>query len=130
MSGAAAAASRAAEVVLDVDVEHGRAFLVLANCGDAVATDVRVKFSRTLFGIEGTLKMSTLPIFARLGVLRPGRTLRVFWDAFPALLVGRDGAEPFTAIVSWTERSGVRQTAEYRHDLSIYRRLPECLDSA
>jgi hypothetical protein len=30
--------------------------------------------------------------------------------------------------VSWSERSGARQQVDYRHDLSIYKELPEALD--
>ena len=78
--------TRSAEVVLDVDVERDRVHLVLANCGDAVATDVQVKFSRALVGLGGSMRISDLPFFAKLGVLRPGRTVRIFWDAAPSLL--------------------------------------------
>ena len=119
---------RSAEVVLDVDVVKDRVHLVLANCGDAVATDVQVTFSRALVGLGGSLPVSELPIFTKLGVLRPGRVLRIFWDAAPSLLTHRDQAAPFVATVSWSERSRPRQQADYHHDLSIYRRLPEALD--
>ena len=120
----APARGRAAEVVLDVDVDGDRVHLVLANCGDALATDVTVEFSRPLGG-PGDAPVSDLPVFKRLGVLRPGRTLRVFWNAASALF-GRD--DPFVATVTWNERSRSRQRAEYRHDLSIYRRWPASLD--
>ena len=120
---------RTAEVVLDVDVEKNRVHLVLANCGDAVATDVQVKFSRRLLGLAGTLDVSALPVFKHLGVLRPGRALRVFWDAAPSLLSQRSEAAPFVATVSWSERLRPRQQADYRHDLSVYRQLPACLES-
>src|SRR5215510_15235599 len=85
--------SRSAEVVLDVDVEQDRVHLVLTNCGDAVATEVRVEFSRTLKGLGGASDISALPVFKRLGVLRPGRVLRIFWDSAPSLL-GRDHGAP------------------------------------
>jgi hypothetical protein len=113
-------------VVLDLELEDGRAQLVLANCGDAVATDVRVTFSRPLTGLGGSVVLSELPLFARLGVLRPGNTLRVFWDATPALLAGRE-AEPFEATVRWTEPGAARpvqRRATYRHDPGIYRVWP------
>jgi hypothetical protein len=116
--------SRTAEVVLDVDVDGDRVHLVLANCGTAVATTVRVEFSRTLTGLGGELDLSSLPVFTQLGVLRPGRTLRIFWDAAPSLLQNREQTGPFTATVSWSERSRPRQRAQYRHDLSIYRHWP------
>ena len=120
--------ARSAEVVLDVDVERDRVHLVLVNCGDAAATDVRVIFSRTLVGLGGSLRVSSLPIFTRLGVLRPGRVVRIFWDAAPSLLAQKGQAAPFVATVSWSERGRPRQQAEYRHDLSIYAQLPDVLD--
>jgi hypothetical protein len=120
--------ARSAEVVLDVDVEKDRVHLVLANCGDAVATDVQVKFSRALVGLGGSLRVSDLPIFTKLGVLRPGSAVRVFWDAAPSLLAQKGQAAPFVATVSWTERSRPRQQVAYHHDLSIYRQLPAALD--
>ena len=117
--------TRAAEVVLDVDVEGNVVELVLANAGDAVATDVHVDFSRPLMGIDGSVDLARLPVFERLGVLRPGRVLRIFWDSASALL-GRADKKPFVATVTWSERSRPRQHAEYRHDPSIYEQLPVC----
>ena len=120
--------TRAAEVVLDVEVEKDRVHLVLANCGDAVAIDVQVKFSRVLSGLGGSLDVSGLPVFTRLGVLRPGRALRIFWDAAPALFSQSAQAAPFVATVSWSERLRPRQQADYTHDLSIYKQLPESIE--
>ena len=112
--------------MLDLDVEAGRVHLVLTNCGDAVATNVGVEFSRPLIGLGGSVDVSELPVFKRLGVLRPGRTLRIFWDAAAAL---GDQAAPFSASVSWSDRSSrARQRVEYEHDPSIYVRWPECVD--
>src|ERR1044072_7107861 len=108
--------ARSAEVVLDVEVERDRVHLVLANCGDAVATDVEVKFSRALVGLGGSIRISALPIFTKLGVLRPGRAVRIFWDAAASLLAQRGQAEPFIATVSWRERSRARQEVDYHHD--------------
>ena len=122
------AGGRSAEVVLDVDVDGDRVHLVLVNCGDAVATGVQVRFSRALVGLGGSVEISDLPVFTRLGVLRPGRELRVFWDAASSLLARGDQAAPFVATVSWNERSGGRQQAEYRHDLSIHKNWPVCVD--
>jgi hypothetical protein len=122
------AGMRSAEVVLDVDVEQDRVHLVLANCGDAVATDVQVRFSRALVGLGGSTRISDLPFFTKLGVLRPGRTVRIFWDAAPSLLSQSEQVAPFVATVSWSERSRGRQQAEYHHDLSVYRQLPQALD--
>ncbi|HUF46240.1 MAG TPA: hypothetical protein VMM93_00425 [Vicinamibacterales bacterium] len=121
------AGHRAAEVVLDVDVDADRVHLVLVNCGDAVATHVHVEFSRPLAGMGDAPAISDLPVFTRLGVLRPGRALQIFWDAAPVLLA-RGECAPFVATVSWSERSRRRQRAEYHHDLSIYRCWPQTSD--
>jgi hypothetical protein len=117
--------ARSAEVVLDldVDIEQDRAELVLENCGDAVATDVRVTFSRALPGLGGSTDIARLAVFQKLGVLRPGRSIRVFWDAASAILA-RDGGAPFVATVSWSERSRPGQRVEYRHEPATYRCLP------
>lgn len=112
--------------MLDVEVADGLVHLVLANCGDAVATGVSVEFTRELRGPEGA-PVSHLPVFAHLGVLRPRRALRIFWDTAPTLLAQRDPALSFVATVSWEERGQPRQEAAYRHDLSIYRQWPECV---
>ena len=120
-----ALAPRTAEVVLDLEVERGAVHLVLANCGDAVATAIRVEFSRPLKGVGGTIDISALPVFHSLGVLRPARTLRLFWDAAHTLLAREGDAEPFVATVSWDEPARERQRAQYRHDPSIYRQWPE-----
>lgn len=120
------AVRRAAHVVLDLEVADGRAHLVLTNCGDAVATDVRVTFSRPLVGVGGSVVLSELPLFTKLGVLRPGILLRLFWDAAPALLAGRE-SQPFEATVTWTEAGiarRVRRRATYRHDPAIFRVWP------
>lgn len=120
---------RTAEVVLDVEVERGRVHLVLANCGDAAATDIAVEFSRPLAGLDDAPAVSALPVFAHLGVLRPGHAVRIFWNAAPALLGRRDASSPFTATVAWSERDRPRQRAKYRHDLGIYRDWPASVDS-
>ena len=118
--------TRSAEVVLDLEVEQGRVHLVLENCGDAAATAIVVEFSRALTGAD-SLDVSDLPVFKGLGVLRPGRALRIFWDAAPALFEKDDGGRPFVATVSWDERERPRQRVAYRHDPSIYRDWPECV---
>ena len=118
--------TRDAEVVLDVEFDDvGGVHLVLANCGDAVATQIQVRFSRRLDGRGEDPPVSGLPIFRRLGVLRPGRELRVLWDMTQALFPGQGNApEPFTCTVSWVEQGGQHQQATYEHDLSVFVNLP------
>lgn len=117
--------------MLDVEVDDtGAVHLVLANCGDAVATQVRVKFSRQLDGPGDGPPVSALPVFHRLGVLRPGREFRVFWDTTRTLFPGQGVApEPFRCAVSWAERGGQTRSAAYEHDLSIFLDLPTRCES-
>jgi len=122
------ASRRTAEVVLDIEVDRDRVHFVLANCGDAAATDVVVEFSRPLAGVEDGRPVTGLPVFTRLGVLRPGRSLRIFWNSAAALLGPRGAPEPFDATVMWNERERPRQHATYRHDVSIYRHWPACVE--
>jgi len=120
------AAGRGPEVVLDLECDSGRAHLVLVNTGDAVAVDVRVEFSRPLEGLGGEVRVSDLALFKGLGVLRPGREFRVFWDSTPRLFEkGRVGA--FEAAVVWRDLGGRAYGARYRHDLAVFRELPESL---
>lgn len=114
---------RAAEVVLDLELQDGALVLVLANCGDAAATDVSVAFSPALRGIDGSA-LGDLPVFRGLGMLRPGREVRVLWSA-PGASVKGGSADPFVATVSWNERERGAQRAAYRHDPAVWRRLPE-----
>jgi hypothetical protein len=53
--------------------------------------------------------------------------VRIFWDAASSLLAQKDGAAPFVATVSWSERGRARQQIDYHHDLSIYSQLPETM---
>lgn len=120
------ASHRSAEVVLDIELADNRVYLVLANCGDAVATDISVAFSRHVRGLGNTTILSDLSIFKHLGVLRPGTTLRFFWDAATSLLATKEAA-PFEAEVMWTESTRSRRRATYRHNPAIFRTWPECI---
>lgn len=123
-----AANLRTAHVVLDLDVSRDRVHLVIANCGDGVATDVRVQFSRAIKRPDEAGSLGDLPIFKRLGVLRPGREVYVFWNTMRALAVTEE-CKPFNATVSWSDPSGDAQSATYRHDPSIGRDWPRCIEA-
>ncbi len=112
-----------AGVVLDVDYTRGVFELVLVNVGDHVAHDVSVVFSRPLMGAHRR-RVSELPIFRRLGVLRPGREIRIFLDSATDLLRRRK-TNTFIVTVTWRDGRGRVQEARYRHDLDAYRGLPQ-----
>jgi hypothetical protein len=84
-------------VVFDLDYEDGRLFFVLTNTGSEPALEVDVEFDRPLRGLGGTREFADLPVFSCLPVLRPGKEIRLFFDAGPTIsLVGR-----FTATTQW-----------------------------
>jgi hypothetical protein len=112
-------------VVLDVDYTKGAFELVLVNVGDHVAHDVSVEFSRPLIGARN-LRVSELPLFRRVGVLRPGREVRVFLDSATDLFRRRK-SNTFRATVTWRDGGGQAHQAQYRHDLDAYRGFPEVI---
>lgn len=110
-------------VVLDVDFERSAFEIVLLNCGDRPAHDICVDFEPEIVGLVGRLDVGSLPIFAGLGVLRPGREIRIFLDS--AASVWSHDSYRFRATVSFADSAGKRQTQEYSHDLHVYRNLPQ-----
>jgi len=112
-------AARTPHVVLDVELENGLLFLVLANVGDGVAYDVRVRFSRSLRGVGGSRDLAKLGVFRGLPLLRPGRELRAFLDV-AELLFRRKQARAFRARVAWRDRAGGEHAETIHHDLSIW----------
>jgi hypothetical protein len=113
----------AAEVVVDVDYRSGAFEIVIVNIGDAVAHDVKVKFSRNLVGARDVV-VSELPIFQRLRTLPPGKQIRVFLDSADAVFRRRK-TNTFSVVAYWNSADGTRSTASYTHDLDAYRDLPE-----
>jgi hypothetical protein len=110
-------------VVLDVDLRRTAFELVLENIGIEPAHEVRVRFSHPIPGPEGRADLGSLRLFRALGVLRPGKPIRVFVDRAVAVL--ERGPTCFTAKVKCRDRSGRELSWEYRHDLTAYVDLPE-----
>jgi len=110
-------------VVLDVDYVRDSFVLVLANVGTGMAYDPRVHFSAPLVGAGGTTKVSELPLWSTLTMLRPGKAIEVFFDTAPLALA--DGNSPqFAATVTYSDGAGERFKHRYVHSLGAYRDLP------
>ena len=112
-----------AEVVLDIDLTDGYFEIVLVNVGGGVAHDIKVDFSRTVIGVDDTA-ISALPVFQRLRTLRPKKEVRIFLDTAVDLFARRK-LNAFGATVRWSDTTGSEHKAAYRHDLDIYRELPQ-----
>ncbi len=119
-----AAPADASEVVLDVELDDGVVYLVLANAGPVVARDVAVRFDRPLLGIGGEVDVAKLPIFQRLPLLRRGRDVRIPLDT-ASLLYAREEPRVFEAVVTWRDADGERRKDAFRHDLAIWRDVGE-----
>lgn len=111
-------------VVLDVDYVRQSFVLVLANIGEAIAFEPRVQFSHGLPVPQGAHPIPKLPLWHRLTMLRPGRSIEVFVNTAPAVLSGQ-GPTDFVAIVSYRDEGRKEFTHRYSHDLTAYRDLPQ-----
>ncbi len=107
------------EVLLDVELENERFYLVLANIGQAVAFDVSVAFKKPLLGVGGDVVVSDMQVFRHLPMLRPGRELRIFVDTRRELLSRRQG-KIVVARVVYRSRTERWLGESFRHDLRIW----------
>jgi hypothetical protein len=113
---------READVLVDVDLEHGLLYLVVANLGDLPAHAVRVKLDPPLTGLDGRTRIDRLALFRRLELLAPRKRIRTILDR-PALLFARGGPTKFSATATWRTDGGARGERTVVHDLEVYRDL-------
>ena len=111
-------------VLLDVQLDGGTLWLVLANDSNQPAFHVSVDFERSLFGAGGDLDVTGLAIFRGLGLLRRGREIRVFVDRAEHFFKRGEGSE-LRARVSWESREGKRFVQDFRHDLIVWKDFGE-----
>ena len=111
-------------VVVDVEYVNGAFEIVMTNIGTTPAFHPRVAFSRRLVGAAGETVISDLPIWSKLGLLPPGRAIRVFVDAAP-LVFQRKGSKPFRTTVSYDDDAGRSHKRTYEHDFEAYRDVPQ-----
>lgn len=110
-------------VLLDVDYTRGAFELVLVNCGDEPALDVRVDFSRRLAGVDDAV-ISDLPLWGRLGLVRSGKEIRVFLNSVANVFRTRSYRKS-AATVQWRDGDGRSYEQKYQHYLEAYAHLPE-----
>ena len=113
---------RDADVILDVVLDRGLLFLVVANIGDRPAHGVRIKFEQRFSGVGGTKRIDRLALFRRLEFLAPQRSIEVFLDR-SASYFAREEPTELTAAISWRTPDGARRSTTIHHDLEIYRDL-------
>lgn len=113
---------READVLVDVELEHGVLWLAVVNLGELPAHRVRVRLEPPLRGLGGTKRLDRLALFRRLELLAPGRRIRTVLDR-PSLLFARAEPTRFRATATWLTDAGRRGRRAVEHDLEIYRDL-------
>jgi hypothetical protein len=114
---------RDADVILDVEFDHGLLFLVLRNLGESPAHSVRVRFDEPLHGLGGERRIDRLAVFRRLEFLGPRRRIRVFLDR-SALFFAREEPRVLAVRVTWRTDEDTRRSRSITHDLDAYRDFP------
>jgi hypothetical protein len=112
-----------ADVILDVELDHGLLFLVLENLGDLPAHTVRVRFEQPLSGLGGERRIDRLQLFRRLEFLGPRRRIRVFLDR-STLFFAREEPTELAVTITWRTDREERRSRTVRHDLDAYRDFP------
>jgi hypothetical protein len=109
------------EVVLDLEHRDGVFLLVLANTGTATAYRPQVEFADQVTALAGTLRLTELPLWTGLAMLRPGAQVEVVLDSSSH---SREGARRFSATVTYADRQGRQYDQRFEHDLGTYDGLP------
>lgn len=116
--------TRDTAVIVDIVTENRVLLLCLANISAKPVTDLRIKFNRKIMGMAGRVNIGDLPIFTGLDFLAPLRTINVPIDRISQFFA-YDKAEPLIVTVSYVDVEGRSIQAEMRHNLSVWRDMPE-----
>lgn len=113
---------RRPEVIVDFIFREGLLFVSVENIGDEPAHRVRVKFSKRIFGVEGTKEISAKALFNRLEFLPPHKRIETFVDTSHSYFSRK---QPTRIRVRITYRDGQNKvySSAIRHNLEVYRDL-------
>ena len=111
-----------AEVIVDFLFERGLLFVSVRNLGGRPALKVSVSFDRPFRGLGGTREMTSLPLFANIEFLAPGREITTLVDTTAGYFARKEPTK-LAATVSYRTPSGGRRQTKIAHDLAIYRDL-------
>jgi hypothetical protein len=81
-----------------------------------------VTFSKPFTGVEGTRKISALPLFRNLAFLAPHKEIVAFLDSSASYFRRRQPTD-IRATIQWKDATGTARKSVIRHDLSIYQDL-------
>jgi hypothetical protein len=107
------------EVIIDFIFEDGLFFIAVQNISDVPAYKVSTRFRPSFKGVEGTKRVSELPLFRNVEFLAPRKEIRAFLDT-SASYFHRQEPLLITAEISYEDGNGKKYATTIRHDLSIY----------
>ena len=107
------------EVIVDFIFEDGLFFITVQNISDVPAYRVSTRFKPSFKGVEGTKRISELPLFRNVEFLAPRKEIRAFLDT-SASYFHRQEPLLITAEISYEDGNGKKYATTIRHDLSIY----------
>jgi hypothetical protein len=107
------------EVIVDFIFDEGLFFIAVQNIGDVPAYKVSTRFKPGFTGVEGTKRVSELPLFRNIEFLAPRKEIRTFLDT-SASYFRRQEPLLITAQISYEDEAGTKYSRTIRHDLSIY----------
>jgi hypothetical protein len=107
------------EVIIDFIFEDGLFFIAVQNISDVPAYKVSTRFRPSFKGVEGTKRISELPLFRNVEFLAPRKEIRAFLDT-SASYFHRQEPLLITAEISYEDGNGKKYATTIRHDLSIY----------
>ncbi len=107
-------------VIVDFVFDRGALSISIENIGTRPAFEVRVDFSHTLMGVNGTVEVSALPLFRALEFLPGGKKVSTFLDTSESYFRRKQPAQ-ITTRISYRDARGSELTQTIRHNLEIYR---------
>ncbi len=110
-------------VILDVELRDRVLYLRLINRSDRPVLDVQVSFGRKLFGLDGAVDISALPLWSRLAFMAPGKVIEVPLDR-AEVFFAKDRGTPLKVSIRYNDADGAALAATITHDLGAYRDLP------
>lgn len=112
--------SRKYAVIVDFVFAKGLFFISIKNIVDRPVFKVSVKFSKKIFGVEGTKEISALPLFKNIEFLPPQKEISTFLDT-SASYFRRKGPTRIVSRISYQDADGTGYSDTIKHNLEIYR---------
>jgi hypothetical protein len=109
-------------VIVDFVFDRGLLSIAIKNIGTRPAYGVRVEFSHKVMGVEGTVEISSLPLFRALEFLPGGKEISAFLDSGGSYFRSKQPLQ-ITTHITYQDAGGERFSNAIHHNLEIYREI-------